>query len=287
MTRRRLSFFVLALGLTASLGIGIAPAQAAPSLGSGLVRIDAGWATIQKLPSGKRVLTLDKNASGQWLGEIGRSRTLAIREIDDRNLVQAWDALGHGSGVGVASALTWNSGKDHKFVRLADPVLTPSGQLRFVLKQSKNLSTSKLPTRLKKVGVNITRAPLRQNRSFPIVNTFHFTSSVALTTTVPSAAEASIVFSSDKSECFSSTLTTAAPDYIPVGNCGPDLTFNGYDVTLTPATIEQDGDVYFKIVTTVTTTTTNTANQPWTFTVKMQDFNYSGYAASWTYTGKS
>jgi hypothetical protein len=285
MYRLRISFFVLALGLIASVGIGGAPAQAAPSLGTGLVRIDADWATVQTLSNGKRVLTLDKNASGQWLGGIGRSRRLAIRDVDDRNLVQAWNALGHGAGVGVASALTWNSGKDHKFVRLADPVLTPSGQLRFVIKQSENLSASKLPTRLKKVGVNITRAPLRQNRSFPIVNTFHFTGSVALTTTVPRAAEASLVFSSDNTECFSSTLTTASPDYTPVGVCGPDLSFNGYYVTLTPATTEQDGDVYFKITTTVRTQTTNGENSTWT--VKMQDFNYSGYAASWTYTGKS
>ncbi len=242
------------------------------------MRIDADSATIKTLPNGKKVLTLHKNASGQWLGEIGRSRKLAIRDIDDRNLVQAWDALGHDFGVGVASALTWNSEKDHQPVRLADPVLTPSGQLRFVIKQTENLSTSKLPTRLKKVGVNITRAPLRQNRSFPIVKTIWFTDSVALTTTVKSDVEASLVFSSDNSECFSSTLTAASPIYSPYGSCGDDgLSFQGNNVTLTPATVAHFGHLWLEILSQIRTTSGNS--------VKLQQFKYSGYAASWTYEG--
>jgi len=37
------------------------------------------------------------------MGEIGRSLIPVVRDIDDRNLVQAWSAVGHGSHVDVES----------------------------------------------------------------------------------------------------------------------------------------------------------------------------------------
>ncbi len=149
--RSRLLFSVL--GLIGFLGLGIVPAQAQPVLGTGLIRFDADWATVKTLPTGVTVLTLDKESSGQWMGEIGGSLEPVVRNIDDRNLVKAWDMVGHPSDAGVESTLTWNSTQNYQLVKLSAPSLTPRGHLRFVIEPGTDL-----PVRIEQVSVNITRA---------------------------------------------------------------------------------------------------------------------------------
>jgi hypothetical protein len=259
------------LGLIAFLGIGIAPAQAAPSLGTGLVRIDANWATVKTLTSGERVLTLDKEASGQWMGEIGRSLKPVVRDIDDNNLVKAWDDLGHDSGVGVESTLTWNSVNNFQLVQLGDPVLTPRGHLRFVIEPATDVSASELPVRLEKVSVNIFRAASPQVRSFPYSQSFSLTATTVIQTTNNFAYEASLMFSNAGLNCYSATLVQTAPSGSLPANfvCG-SMTFSSGTLSMSlPMQSGAKGNVFL---------TTN-------MIVSGSPFSFSGIVAQWTQTG--
>ncbi len=259
-------------GLIGLLGIGIAPAHGAPSLGTGLIRIDADWATVKTLSNGELVITLDQEASGQWMGEIGSSLEPVVRDIDDRNLVKAWDALGHTSGEGVESTLTWNSTNNFQLVKLGDPSLTARGHLRFVIEPDSELSANELPVRLEKVSVNITRGASPQIRSFPYSQSFSLTATAAIQTTNNFAYEASLMFSNTGTNCYEATLVQQAPmSQLPTDLlCGAALTFSSGTLTMTlPMPSGAKGNAFLTSA----------------MIVSGSPFSYSGIVAQWTQTG--
>lgn len=265
-------FLVPVFTLIGILGMGIAPAHSTPSLGTGLIRLDANWATVKTLTSGETVLTLDKEASGQWMGEVGDSLVPVVRDIDDRNLVKAWDALGHDSGVGVESTLTWSSANNFQLVQLGEPTLTPRGHLRFVLESAEDSSASELPVRLEKVSVNITRAHSLQNRSFPVNQSFYITATAALQTTNVYAYVATVNFSNAGPNCYSATLIQQAPLVTLPANlsCGTTLTFSSGTLTMSlPLPSGAKGNVFFNS----------------NMIVSGSPFSFSGIVAQWTQTG--
>ena len=268
----RSRFLFPMFALIGLLGIGIAPAHAAPSLGTGLIRIDADWATVKTLSNGEMVLTLDQESSGQWMGEVGSSLKPVVREIDDRNLVKAWDALGHDSGVGVESTLTWNSADNFQLLKLVEPSLTPRGHLRFVIEPASDASVSELPVRLEKVSVNITRAALPQTRSFPYSQNFSLTATAVIQTTNNFAYEASLMFQNAGTNCYTATLIQQAPMLTLPANfvCGPSLTFSSGTLTMSlPLTSGTKGNVFFTSA----------------MIVSGSPFSFSGIVAQWSQTG--
>jgi hypothetical protein len=228
MISQRGRIIISVLGLIGFLGSGIVPANAAPALGTGLVRFDANWATVKTLPTGKTVLTLDKDASGAWMGEIGRSPIPVVRDIDERNLVQAWSAIGHGSRVGVESTLTWNESDNFQLVKLSNPSVTTRGHLRFVVGDS-----SELPTRMEGVSVNINRAGLPQSRSFPVNQSFNLTATATAQTSNKNAFMANVTLSNAGPNCYLATLTQPAPKLNMPANlvCG-NVTFSSGSLTM-------------------------------------------------------
>ncbi len=206
------------------------------------------------------------------MGEIGRSVKPVVRDIDDRNLVKAWDVLGHDSGVGVESTLTWNSLKNFQPEKLGDPVLTPRGHLRFVLEPAKDSTASELPARLEKVSVNITRASALQSKSFPVSQNFQLTSTAIVQTTNTYAYEASMMFVNSALNCYSATLVQAAPSGSLPANlfCGSTLTFSSGTLTMSlPLPTGANGYVVLN---------TN-------MIASGSQFSYYGIIAQWSQTG--
>jgi len=103
------------------------PAHAALVLGPCLIRIDANWASVKTLPTGVIILTLGKEASGQWMGEIGSSMAPVVRNTNDGNLVKAWNLVGHTSDAGVESTLAWNSTQNYQLIEISSSSMTPRG----------------------------------------------------------------------------------------------------------------------------------------------------------------
>ncbi len=261
--RSRLLFSVL--GLIGFLGLGIVPAQAQPVLGTGLIRFDADWATVKTLPTGVTVLTLDKESSGQWMGEIGGSLEPVVRNIDDRNLVKAWDMVGHPSDAGVESTLTWNSTQNYQLVKLSAPSLTPRGHLRFVIEPGTDL-----PVRIEQVSVNITRAASLQNRSFPVNQSFNLTATAVVQTTNSYQLMASLMFSNGGINCYSVTLNQASPwATLPANLACGSVTFASGSLTMTLPMSGAKGNVFF-----------NT-----TMIVSGSPFSFSGIIAQWSQSG--
>jgi len=272
MNPLRSRFLVPVFALIGFLGIGIAPAHAAPALGTGLIRIDADWATVKTLSNGEVVLTLDQESSVQWMGEVGASLKPVVRDIDDRNLVKAWDALGHNSGVGVESTLTWNSAENYQLLKLGEPSLTPRGHLRFVIEPASDVSISELPVRLEKVSVNINRAALPQVRSFPYSQSFSLTATAVIQTTNNYAYEASLMFKNSGTNCYTATIIQQAPvSQLPANLvCGSSLTFSSGTLTMSlPLTSGAKGNVFF-----------NSA-----MIVSGSPFSFSGIVAQWSVSG--
>ncbi len=261
--RIRLLFSVL--GLIGFLGLGIVPAHAQPVLGTGLIRIDANWATVKTLPTGVTVLTLNKESSGQWMGEIGGSLEPVVRNIDDRNLVKVWGMVGHISDVGAESTLTWNSTQNYQLVKLSAPSLTPRGHLRFVIEPGTDL-----PVRIEQVSVNITRAASPQNRSFPLTQSFPLTAGASAQTTNTMAFNASVMFSNGGANCYTVTLVQPSPTATLPANlaCG-SVTFASGSLTMTLPLPTGKGNVFF-----------NT-----TMIVSGSPFSFSGIIAQWSQSG--
>ena len=266
MSLLRGRFLFSLLGLIGFLGMGVTPAYANLELGTGLIRIDANWATVKTLPNGETVLTLNKEATGQWMGEVGQSLKPMVRNIDDRNVVQAWDKLGHSAGVGVESTLTWKSMENYQLVLLADPRITPGGHLRFVVE-----SASELPVRMEQVSVNMSRADVPEGKGFPVVQRFNLTSTAIVQTTNSNAFMASLLFSNAGPNCYSVTLLQSAFEATLPANfvCGA-LTFVSGTLTMTlPMPSGPTGNVFF---------TTN-------MSVSGSPFSFSGIIAQWSQAG--
>ena len=234
--------------------MGLAPAQAAPALGTGLVRIDANWASVKMLPSGERVLTLDKEASGQWMGELDPSQSPVVRDIDDRDLVGNWDDLGHNAGVGVDSTLTWNSVDNHQMVHLGSPVLTPRGHLRFVLEPSSEGSTIELPVRLEKVSINVHRASSPQYRALPLALPPYFVTNDALvqSTITSNYSTVEVMLMCDGTSVWSSTLNQSDPSQnIPSDLECASVVYESGTLKMTGPTISQAGNVLLNATVSV------------------------------------
>jgi hypothetical protein len=264
MNSKRTSTIVAALLLGF---VSIAPASAEEALGSGLVRIDGTWATVKTLADGSSVLTLDKEATGQWMGEIGPDNQLSIREIDDERLVRAWNVLGHNGATGVNATVTWNRGGNYAALTISQPKLTARGHLRFTLSPD-----AALPARLSDVDINIARAQNLQTRSFPVTQNFAITSTSSTSTTLPFAYSATIALSDSGLRCFSSTVTQSAPQMQLPANlvCG-SVTFNSGQYTMSLATSTQNGTVFFAT----------------TMAASGSTFSFSSIIASWTAGGNS
>jgi hypothetical protein len=265
MKSTRISLLVAVTAILGSLVMGVVPAQAASGLGTGLIRIDAGWASIKTLSDGSTVLTLDKEASGQWMGEVATSVTPVVRDIDDSRLVTAWNEVGHGAGVDAAATVTWNSLANYQLIDVGDPSMTPRGHLRFVIDADANL-----PNRIENVTLNIHRSQQVQQRSFPFTSNFQITSTATTQTTNNFAYVASVTFKDSGLSCYSFTLTQSAPQGTLPANLNCDsVTYNSGSLAMTLPLGSQPGNVFL-----------NT-----TMTVSGSPFQFAGVVAQWPLQG--
>jgi hypothetical protein len=168
------------------------------------------------------------------MGEIGRSLIPVVRDIDDRNLVQAWSAVGHGSRVGVES-------------------------------------TCELAARMEQTSVNISRAGLPQDRSFPVVQSFPLTATTSIQTANTYAFMASSMFSNAGVNCYSLTLVQTSPkSTLPNDLACGSVSFSTGSLTLTlPLPSGAKGNVFL-----------NTR-----MVVSDSPFLFSGVIAQWSQSG--
>lgn len=241
------------------------PTQANEALSSGLVRIDATWATVKTLVDDSQVLSLDKDAAGQWMGEVGVDRQIIVREISDDRLVEGWSQLGHSNSNEVAATITWNNGKNFDRVAVSAPELTPRGHLRFTIAKENNL-----PPRMEGVDINIIRSEPRKVRSFPVTESFTLTESSSTTTTLNFAYAAKVSISDSGLRCYELTLLQSAPQQQLPSNlqCGL-LNFTTGQFTMTLPSPTQSGSVLFVSSMMVSGT----------------PFNFNSVIASWTVNG--
>ena len=263
MKSTRVSLFVAVTAILGSMVVGIVPAQAASDLGTGLIRMDAGWASIKTLSDGSTVLTLDKEASGQWMGEVASSTTPVVRDIDDSRLVTAWNGFGHGAEA--AATVTWNSLANYQLIDLSDPSMTPRGHMRFVIDADANL-----PNRIENVSLNIHRAQQVQQRAFPYTSNFQITSTATTQSTNNFAYGAEVTFKDSGLSCYSITLSQPAPQGTLPANLNCDsVTYNSGSLTMTLPLGSQPGNVFLTS----------------TMTVSGSPFQFAGVVAQWPLQG--
>lgn len=264
MGTSRIVSVLSAVGLMVALGA--APAHAGERLGTGLVRIDASWATVKTLADGAQVVTLDKNASGQWMGEVGPDQELRVRDINAERLVRAWDLLGHGGAQEVSATLTWDAGTSFSLVAVREPRITPRGHLRFEL-----MPGAVLPARMSDMTINLARSDSRQNRAYPVSETYALTSTGSVGTYLPYAYTANETLSDSGLRCYELSVVQAAPvqSLPPNLSCG-SLTFASGTFSLSLPSNIQNGSVLF--VTTMTASGST--------------FPFNAVVASWPVSGK-
>gem|GEM_PF-1139486 len=271
MTRHRRGsltsrLFIVAAAAVSLLLVGGVPSQATPVVGTGLIRMDGTWATVKTLPSGSTVLTLNKEASGQWMGEVGQSRVPVVRDIKDKHLVDIWHKVGHASGVGVDATLTWGSAGNFELVTVSDPSITPRGHLRFVVE-----ADPELPARMENISVNITRSDAPKLRAYPMSISFPLTANVDADTRLQFAYVAEVSLLNVGDNCYEYTLTQSAPYGVfpSTISCTDSLTFTSTTSTMLLPTPTAMGQVFFS-------STMSASGSP---------FVYSGVIAQWAETG--
>jgi hypothetical protein len=265
MKSTRIGLVFSSIAILGSLIAATGPATAEPVLGTGLIRIDGDWANVKTLSNGSTVLTLNKEASGQWMGEIGRSLVPGVRDIDDRRLVSAWNEVGHANGSGVEATVTWNSVKNFDRVALSDPSMTPRGHLRFVVD-----ANPALPARMENISVNITRSDAAQARSYPLSITYAFTASTSARTYLQYAYVAEVTLNGSGVNCYEYTLLQSAPNAtLPASVACGSATFANSTSSMNLPNSNQSGDVFFNS----------------TITASGSPFAFAAVIASWTETG--
>ncbi|MFY9230317.1 MAG: hypothetical protein WAO50_00225 [Candidatus Nanopelagicales bacterium] len=260
MALRRAGLLAAVLVLLSATVIGAMPSHAAPILGTGLVRMDGSWATVKTLGNGDTVLTLNKSASGQWMGEIGRSLVPGVRALSDKDLIDTWDQLGHAADDRVTSTLTWNDLTNVARLSLGAPQLSPRGHLRFLLEKADDL-----PARMENVTVNISRSDSATTRQFPVIETTNTTATSAALATIQGPYIAEIALQNLGVSCYSVALTQSAPSATFWSIACGNVTFAGGTLAMTPPTVGQLGTVVLR----TTIDASGTA------------FPYSGVIAQW------
>ena len=265
MNSRRIGSVVSVFAILGSLIAGAVPASAAPILGTGLIRIDGSWATVKTLSNGSTVLTLDKEASGQWMGEIGRSLVAGVRDIDDRGVVSSWEEVGYKSGVDIDATVTWNSLTNYERVDLRDPSMTPRGHLRFVVD-----ADQVLPARMENVSVNIARSDSSKTRAFPVNDTYSLTATVSAQTDVPSADIAEVALKNMGTICYEYDLTQInLSASLPASlSCGSVSLTNSTSSMSLPGSFQAGNAVFFS-----------------TIVASGSSFTFSAVIATWTESG--
>lgn len=265
MTFHRVGLIASVVAISGSLFAGSATAHAAPIVGTGLIRFDATWATVKTLSDGTSVITLNKEASGEWMGEIGRSLVPGVRDLDDRDLVTVWENVGHRSGVGVDATVTWDSLAHAERVELSDPRLTPRGHLRFVVD-----ADQELPARISNVTLNLARASGISARSFPLNETYSFTATTTATTTIPIPLNSQIAIRDSGLTCYEYTLIQSAPSLtLPASLTCNSVVFNNSTSSMSVPSPTEEGDVIFQS----------------TITASGDSFQFSAIIASWSQSG--
>lgn len=261
----RVGLIASIVAISASFFAGSATAHAAPVLGTGLMRVDANWATVKTLADGTSVITLNKEASGQWMGEIGRSLVPGVRDIDDRDLVTVWENVGHKNGVGVDATVTWDALAHAERVELSDPTLTPRGHLRFVVD-----ANQELPARMSDVTLNLARAEGLKARSFPLNETYSFTATTTAATTIPIPLNSQVAIRDSGSTCYEYTLLQSVPSITLPANvtCNAVVLSNSTSSMSIPSPTKE-GSVFFQS----------------TITASGSTFPFAAVIASWSQSG--
>lgn len=243
----------------------VAPAQAANPLSNGLVRIDSSWATVKTLADDSRVVTFANSATGQWMGEVGPTDQLMVRDIDDEHLVRAWDELGHSADAAIPATLTWNAGVNFALIAVSDPQITPRGHLRFHINQSVDL-----PTRLEDADINISRAATPQARAFPSNETYALTSAAEILTINKFAYVAEATLNDSGINCYEGTALQTAPIVeLPANLACETLTFTSGTLTMSLPLPTQNGTLFFSSL----------------MQASGSSFSFSAVVASWPESG--
>jgi hypothetical protein len=233
----------VAAAFTASLFAltSVAPAQAANPLSNGLVRIDSSWATVKTLADDSLVVTFANSATGEWMGEVGPTNQLMVRDVDDEHLVRAWNDLGHSADTAIPATLTWNAGANFALVAVSDPRITPRGHLRFRINPGVDL-----PPRLEDVDINISRAATPQPRTFPTNETYALTSTAEIFTINKFAYTAEATINDSGINCYEATALQSAPIVqLPANLACETLTFTSGTFTMNLPLPTQNGTLLF------------------------------------------
>ena len=190
----RLLSVLAAAGLIAasSLALGVAPASASgEGVGSGraLIRIDAPTATVIKTGKNSYRMVLPPDSSGQWMGErtnVAGKKQVRVGDLTAKKLSTTWTKFRYTSKA-VPSTLAWmaSGGPSTAPVRLSQPKVTDAG-VRFDF-----TSPFAIPSRLKDVSINISRAPEKNRVRSSSESVYNITSDLYFGYTQDSSKEVS------------------------------------------------------------------------------------------------
>ena len=207
----RILSVLAAAGLVAAstLALGVAPASAGEGVGSGraVVRIDAPTATVVKTGKNSYRMILPPDSSGQWMGErtndAGKAQ-VRVGDLTAKKLSTAWTKFRYTSKA-VPSTLAWmtSDGPSTAPVRLSQPKVTDAG-VRFDF-----TSPFAIPSRLKDVSINISRAPEKNEVRSSSESVYNITADLNIGYTQDSSKEVSsrIFNDTNGNTCFSHSNT--------------------------------------------------------------------------------
>lgn len=193
-------------------GEALVPVQAAPGSGIGsgraVIRIDSPKASVSQQGGDTYVLTMAKNASGQWMGErtnAGGKVTTRVGDLTAKQLVDGWDDFKY-TEAGVDATLTWNSKSPRvkaASVHISQPRSTKAGVVVELTSQEI------IPAHLTNASLSISRAPGKGVRSLP-TQTQNITSDLWISSANSDASHdtARIYNSTNNNTCFTGSVNS-------------------------------------------------------------------------------
>lgn len=153
------------------LAPGVAAAKSLKPSGAALVHVggDGQTAYAREKSSRTFIVKAPTDAVVDWVGVV-KGKGDRSGSYTPTQLVKAWKALGHRSGVGVQSTITWfpKAGGDMNFrsAKVSDPRINRSGELVFTARLNDEVQGG-LPSMLPDFGINIARAERQDRDDYP------------------------------------------------------------------------------------------------------------------------
>ena len=214
---------------------------------SAFLRVDGGTAYAKKIDRNRYTVRLPKGTDITWLGEAD-GKPDQYGTFTPTKLTKAWTRMGHRSGVGVQSTITWRAaGTDYtSFVDalVSDPRINREGVLVFTARTARG----SLPRVLPDFSFNISPAA-KTPRTYPIVwgpNEMSGGLYFKAQATGDTSAQVTFVYSSSQdieyyNPCNAPTVSLTSAS-VPAGSTKADVSYNGF--TCIGVTILSGKDTY-------------------------------------------